>query len=229
MMRPSIIFDLDGTLIDSAPDVCRSLNKVLESLDRRPHSVDEVKSYLGQGARILMENALLTTGSVPDGACIDELTSAFLADYAKYPVVDSAIFPGVFNALDILIERGAILAICTNKPLITCNPVLEALKLDSYFKAVVCPDHVQYKKPDGRHILDTIDIIGGSVDSAIMVGDSENDIFAAIDANIPSIAVTFGYSGLPHDELGANALIDSFDQLIASIDDVLASCKKLPV
>jgi len=219
--QPTIIFDLDGTLIDSAPDVCRALNRTLRVIGRRDHAVDEVKTYLGQGARILVERALATTGEVPEDTAIDRLTEQFLADYAMNPVVDSFVFPGVLEALGQLSDRGALLAICTNKPSITCEPVLEVFGLNEFFSAIVCPDHVQHKKPDGRHILDTISLVGGSPERAIMIGDSENDIHAAINAGIPSIAVTFGYSGLPHAELGATILIDHFDQLVPAIDAIM--------
>ncbi len=223
MKNTTIIFDLDGTLIDSAPDVCRALNRTLVSYGRRSHDVEEVKEYLGQGARVLMEMALQKTGAVPPTEVIDGLTSEFLIDYAANPVVDSTIYPGVISVLDELRARGATLAICTNKPSITTAPVLERFSLESYFTAIVCPDHVENRKPHGDHIRATVDAVGGNIRHTIMVGDSENDIDAAINAGIPSIAVTFGYAHRKHDELGATALIHHFDELIESIDSIIRS------
>ncbi len=218
MNKRIILFDLDGTLIDSAPDVCRALNRVLTPYGRRPHSVQETKGYLGKGARILMLKALAATGRVPDGAEVDRMTRAFLDDYAQHPVIESKVFPGVEQSLHTLNAAGARLGICTNKPSITAAPVLDILALNQYFDVVVCGDQVEMQKPHGQHILDTITRMGGEPSSpAIMVGDSGNDIDAAIDAGIPSIAVTFGYAENPPETLGADALIDHFDQLIDTV------------
>lgn len=222
-----ILFDLDGTLIDSAPDVCLALNKVLTAYGRRPHSVDETKGYLGKGARILMEKALAHTGDVPEASEIERLTRAFLDDYAENPVVESCIFPGVEKALAELRDAGAALGICTNKPSITAAPVLERLGLNERFDVVLCGDQVENQKPHGQHILDTAARFG-SVDAAqtLMVGDSENDIHAAIDAGVPSIAVSFGYAGCAPDTLGADMVIDHFDQLVEAVDIVLATANE---
>lgn len=222
MTNRTIIFDLDGTLIDSAPDVCGALNRTLVPFGRKRHDVEDVKGYLGQGARVLMERALHKTGDVPDASMIDQLTQQFLADYANNPVIDTYVFPGVIDVLETLKAEGAQLAICTNKPGITTAPVLDALNLGSYFEAVICGDQVKNRKPSGDHILDTIRAIDGCPDNAVMIGDSENDIDAAIDAGIRSIVVTFGYTQIPHDELGAHAQISSFTELLETMDQVLA-------
>ncbi|NQV43888.1 MAG: HAD-IA family hydrolase [Rhodospirillales bacterium] len=218
----TIIFDLDGTLIDSAPDVCRALNRTLTSTGRRPHSVDEVKTYLGHGARVLMELALEQTGGTPEDDIIDTLTDTFLDDYAQHPVVDSCVFPGVFECLAELSSKGAKLSICTNKPSITAGPVLRALGLDSQFEAIVCGDQVPDRKPSGAHILAAITAVGGNPEASIMVGDSENDILAAIDLGVPSIAVTFGYAHAPYTELGAHELVDDFRYMTATIESLIA-------
>lgn len=225
MENTTIVFDLDGTLIDSAPDVCRALNRTLVPYGRRSHDVNETKEYLGQGARVLMEMALRKTGAVPTEDEIDHLTSVFLTDYAANPVVDSVIFPGVIDAITELKNRGAKLAICTNKPSITTAPVLEALGLDPYFDAIVCPDHVENRKPHGDHVRAAVRAVGGDLAQSVMVGDSENDIGAAINAGVPSVAVTFGYAHCPHDELGADALIDHFDMLIETIETIFHDAK----
>ena len=216
----AILFDLDGTLIDSAPDVCHALNHVFaaEGLPELP--VDQVKGYLGKGARILMEKAVTDCGFERPADELDRLTDAFLAYYAAHPVVHSAVFPGVFDALAGLRERGAILAICTNKPSVTTAPVLDALELTPWFGTVVCGDQVAKKKPHGGHVLDTIAACGGRSGRAIMIGDSENDIDAAIDAGVPSVAVSFGYTTRPVAELGADRIIDAFSELDAALAEL---------
>ena len=217
-----IMFDLDGTLIDSVPDICGALNRTLAKLDRRAHSVAEVASYLGSGSNLFMKKALKNTGSVPDEDTVANLTKQFLDDYAKDPVIDTVVFPGVFEALDELQNRGARLALCTNKPSAMVDPVLKLLKLDSYFETIVCGDHVENKKPHPDHILDTICSAGGDDKTpAIMIGDNVNDFRSAIDAGIPSIAVTFGYAQCAPEDLGASALIDHFDDLIPTIETVM--------
>jgi len=224
MKNHIIIFDLDGTLIDSAPDVCGALNRTLAKIDRRAHSVEEAKTYLGHGAPTLMEKALKATGDILSPEATADLTNQFLTDYADNPVIDTVVFPGVFKALDTILSRGAKLALCTNKPSITTAPVLDILKLTPYFEARVCGDQASTKKPHGDHIHETIRSAGGDKNSrAIMIGDSENDIYAAVDAGVPSIAVTFGYAlGAVHD-LGADAMINHFDDLISTIETVMVN------
>ncbi len=224
MKNHMIIFDLDGTLIDSAPDVCRALNRTLTKIGRPDHSVAEVTSYLGFGAITLMEKALQTSGTIPDKKIVAELTEQFLDDYAQYPVVETVIFPGVLKALDELQKKGARLALCTNKPSITATPVLELLKIDTYFEAIVCSDQVKNRKPHGDHIKETIKRAGGNdTTRAIMIGDSESDINSAIHAGIPSVAVTFGYAHGTPQSLGASAMIDHFDDLVGTIETVMAN------
>jgi phosphoglycolate phosphatase len=223
MKNHMIIFDLDGTLIDSAPDVCRALNRTLTKIGRRDHTIAEVTSYLGFGAITLMEKALQTSGTLPDKETITDLTDQFLADYADNPVVDTVIFPGVLAALDQLQDNGARLALCTNKPSVTTAPVLELLNIDQYFQAIVCSDQVSNRKPHGDHIIDTISRAGGNeATRAIMIGDSESDINSAIHAGIPSVAVTFGYAHGTPQSLGATAMIDHFNELVTTIETVMA-------
>ncbi|MEQ8667322.1 MAG: phosphoglycolate phosphatase [Rhodospirillales bacterium] len=214
---PAILFDLDGTLIHSAPDVCHAVNHVFEAEGMAPLTVDQVKGYLGKGARILMEQAVTDNGHRRDAEALDRMTDDFLEFYAAHPVVHSTVFPGVFDVLGSLRDRGAILAICTNKPSVTTAPVLDALELTPWFDTIVCGDQVTDKKPHGGHVLETIAACGGSRNRAVMIGDSENDIDAAIHAGVPSVAVSFGYTNKPVRELGADRVIDSFAELDAAL------------
>jgi len=220
MSSPTILFDLDGTLIHSAPDVCHAVNYAMESEGFPLLTVEQVQGYLGFGARILIERALSREGHQSAEEIIDRVTDSFLASYRANPVIDTAVFPGVLDALAGLRRRDAQLAICTNKPAITCGPVLQVLGLDQMFDAIVCGDQVANKKPHGDHIRETVVACAGDLGRAIMIGDSENDIGAAKDAGIPSIAVSFGYAAGSPGDLGANAVIDHFDQLIETIDRI---------
>jgi len=216
----ALIFDLDGTLIDSAPDVRASMNRVLAGLGRRELTLEETKDMVGWGGRVLTEKALAKTGEAGSNTDVDIAFKEFLSTYAQHPADHSVVFPGVLPVLDELKAAGVRLAICTNKPTATTPPVLEALGLSQYFDVVSCGDAVPHKKPDGRHVRLVVEEMGATLETAAIVGDSENDISAGIDAGIRSVAVTFGYAHVPHDELGANALIDNFLDLPQALRDI---------
>jgi len=216
----SIIFDLDGTLIDSAPDVCASVNRALETMGRPSISVDDTKSLVGFGARILVEKALQITGLPGTEDDIDVLLSGFLDSYRQNPSEHTTIFPGVCEALERYTQAGTLIGICTNKPEATCFPVLEALDLRRFFFTVICGDTLEFRKPDPRHVFHTLDAMGASRDTAIFVGDSEADIEAAKNAGLPSVLVTFGYCHVPFDSLGADVVIDHFDDLDEALNSI---------
>lgn len=209
----ALIFDLDGTLVDSAPDICNAANRALGANGRRELTLEEVKVLIGKGARELIKRALELTGAPGTEEKIDQIHQAFIATYADHPADNTTVFPGVIEALENLEADGVAMGLCTNKPTKTTPPVLDALGLTRFFKVVSCGDAVPHKKPDGRHVRLVVEELGATVETSVMVGDSENDIFAAIDAGVKSIAVTFGYAHAPAEELGANALIDHFDKL----------------
>ncbi len=221
----ALIFDLDGTLIDSAPDVCASVNRVLAADGRRALTLDEAKDMVGWGGRVLVEKALaLTTGApgtekATEGE-IDDALNGFLETYAAHPVEHSIVFPGVIEVLDQFKANGVAMGLCTNKPKATTGPVLDAMGLGGYFTAIACGDAVPHRKPDGRHVLHVIEELGASVETSAMIGDSESDITAAINARIKSVAVTFGYAHVPMDELGADALIDTFKDLPRALEQI---------
>ena len=136
----AVLFDLDGTLVDSVPDVRWSLNQALAAEGRDAVSIDKVKDYVGQGARQLAERALVDTGGMRDDAQHQRLLDGFLTTYRNNPVQFTTVFPGVFEALARLQARGTKLAICTNKPDITTWPVLRSLGFDKIFPVVLCGD-----------------------------------------------------------------------------------------
>jgi phosphoglycolate phosphatase len=216
----ALIFDLDGTLIDSAPDVRASINRVLTGMERRELTLKETKDMVGWGGRVLAEKALAKTGAAGTEADIDRTLEGFLATYAQHPADHSAVYPGVVAALDGFQAAGVRMGLCTNKPTATTPPVLEALGLAHYFDVVLCGDAVPHKKPDGRHVLLAVEQLGATLGTAAMVGDSESDITAANNAGVRSVAVTFGYAHVPCDQLGADALIDHFDDLAQALADI---------
>jgi phosphoglycolate phosphatase len=213
----ALIFDLDGTLIDSALDVCASVNRVLAGMGRRELTLEESKDMIGWGGRVLLEKALAKTGDAGTPEDTDHALEAFLTTYADHPADHTTVFPGVIEALESLKAVGVKMAICTNKPMATTTPVLEAMGLNGFFDVVSCGDAVPHKKPDGRHVLHCVEQLGATPETTIMVGDSENDIRAAIDAGVRSVCVTFGYAHVPLEEIGADALIDHFDDLAGAL------------
>ncbi len=211
MIFDGIVFDLDGTLIDSVHDMRANLNLVLEGIGRRPLTTDETKGGIGHGARVLVEKALEQTGIAGSAGEIDRCLREFLDLYARNPVQLTPVFPGVLDVLGRLRADGVGLGICTNKPEATTRAVLDGLSLSGYFQAVACGDKVPHRKPDGRHVLLTMEMMGAR--SAVMVGDSEADMAAARNACIPVIAVAYGYRHCPADDLDSDVLIDSFTDL----------------
>jgi len=219
----ALVFDLDGTLIDSAPDVCAAVSRALTAEGRRTLTVDETKRMLGSGGRALVERALALTGDPGTANDIERALRAFLATYAANPVEHTKVFPGVHDVLTQLQGSGVRLGICTNRPTATTAPVLRALDLDGYFTVVSCGDAVPHRKPDGRHVLDVVTRLGTHRDAAAMIGDNENDINAARDAGVRSVVVTFGYAHAPAATLGADALIDRFEDLPDALSRIAAT------
>jgi phosphoglycolate phosphatase len=221
----ALIFDLDGTLIDSAPDVCAAVNRSLASHGRRAITLPEAKALIGQGGRVLAERSLALTGRPGTPGEIESLLKAFLATYAERPVEHTVVYPRAREALQFFRAEGVRLAVCTNKPKATTVPVMAALDLDGLFDVVSCGDQVPYRKPDARHVLGVVEQLGATPATTALIGDSENDIAAARAAGVPSIAVTFGYAHVPHAELGADALIDNFEELSEALRSIAAKRK----
>ena len=198
MPQSPILFDLDGTLIDSAPGVAWSLNQALAEEGRDALTVDRVKDLVGKGAVYLVADALKDTGGMIDEAQRDRVKTRFLDIYSRHPLQDTHLFAGALDVLQQLRDDAVPMALCTNKPKITTMPVLDAFGIAEFFSVVLCGDEVPHSKPDGRHLHATLDAMGHAGARAIMVGDSENDILAAHDAGLPSICVSFGYCHMPY-------------------------------
>jgi phosphoglycolate phosphatase len=212
-----IVFDLDGTLVDSAGDITASLNHALVALGRPRVTPESVRAMVGHGGRALLERALGESGGIEDGM-VDRGLSLFLDYYAEHIAVHTRPFPGLEPLLDRLCAHHDALAVCTNKTERLARQLLAALGWDQRFAAVLGADSRPWKKPDPRHLHATIAAAGGV--RALFVGDSRTDAETARAAGIPLILVTMGYSTEPLDRLGADALIDAyagFDAAMAAI------------
>ncbi|MBC7952347.1 MAG: phosphoglycolate phosphatase [Rhodospirillaceae bacterium] len=209
-----VVLDLDGTLIDSVPDVAHALNCLLAEEGRRLLTMDEVKGLVGEGVTVLMEGAYAATGATVAGAELSAAIARYQDFYARDPATHTIVFPQVRETLERLAAEGVALGICTNKPYRITGLVLEALGLAPLFRAVTGGDNLPFRKPDGRHILATVEMMGLTPDSVLYVGDSITDVRAARDAKIPVVAVAWGYADEGGAEaLGADAVIDDFSAI----------------
>jgi phosphoglycolate phosphatase len=216
-LTPIAVFDLDGTLADTAPDLIGTLNVILERESLPPVRLEDAREMIGAGARALVERGFEAARRELTPAKSDQLYRDFLAHYADNLCVESRLFPGVPEALDDLVARGFRLAVCTNKVEGHSRRLLEGLGLASRFAAICGRDTFPYFKPDPRHLTLTVAEAGGDPARAIMVGDSRTDIATAKAAAIPVVAVTFGYTDQPVRELDPDVAIDGFDELIGAV------------
>jgi phosphoglycolate phosphatase len=212
--RNVLIFDLDGTLIDSAPDLHRSLNAVLAEQGRAPVALADIRAMVGDGAAKLVERGFADTGNVVESAALPELVQRFLLHYSAGRHALTAVFPGVAETLALLQERGCRLGVCTNKPYGPTMEILALLGLTGFFGAVTGGDSLPVRKPDPGHLLGTLDLLGAAAEHAVMIGDSANDVAVARAAGVPALVVRYGYTRTPVEELGADAIIERFDDII---------------
>lgn len=208
----TVVFDLDGTLIDTAPDLVRCTNHVLTSKGLPAVESTVVRAAISHGARAMIHEGLRSHGIEETPAELDRLYRLFLDHYADTIADESRPFPGLLDTLDRLEAQGAKLAVCTNKIEKNSLRLLELLGLRSRFAAIAGFDTFAVSKPHPDHLLLTIDRAGGDRRRAIMVGDSATDIDTAKAANVPVIAVSFGYTPTPVRELGPDAVIDHYDE-----------------
>nr|WP_247749773.1 MULTISPECIES: HAD family hydrolase [unclassified Rhizobium] len=210
---PTVVFDLDGTLVDTAPDLVASLNHTIAALDLQPVGYNDLSYLVGHGAKTMIERACKLGGYDLEEKDMPPLMERFIDFYGKTMPGDSKPYPGLVAALDRLRAEGFALAVCTNKMEALAVTLLQKLRLDHYFATIVGGDTFPVRKPDGQHILGTIDKAGGDATRAIMVGDSINDILAARNAAVPSIAVPFGYSDVEIASLSPNHIIQHYEEL----------------
>jgi phosphoglycolate phosphatase len=212
----TIVFDLDGTLVDTAPDLTASLNYALGRLGRPAVPAESVRHMVGHGSRKLLERGLAATGAMTP-ELIEAGVPHFLEYYRDHIADGSRPWPGVEAALDALDAAGSRMAICTNKPIRLSEALVSALGWSDRFAAVLGYDSVPRPKPDAGHLLATIAAAGGEEGDAVFVGDSITDVQTARNAGVPVVALSFGFSDRPAAELGADLLIDHFDALIPAL------------
>ncbi|MFO7482042.1 phosphoglycolate phosphatase [Oceanibaculum nanhaiense] len=213
MSRTALAFDLDGTLIDSAPDLCAALNRLLTELDRPPVTLAQVKGFIGDGVRLLVGRALTATG---DEAPEDETArhvARFLDIYEAIPATPAQLYPGVDETLARLKADGFRLGLCTNKPQQATDILLPQLGLGGVFDCVVGGDALPVRKPDAGHLQAVLDRLGGIRADSAMIGDNENDAAVAAGCGVPFIAMAYGYPRVPVAELGAALVLERFADL----------------
>ncbi|THF54132.1 HAD family hydrolase [Allorhizobium terrae] len=213
MSKPTIVFDLDGTLIDTAADLVASLNYTIAAAGLDPVGTDDLNHLVGHGARVMIERAFALRDRPLTEDELSPLLDRFIAHYQANMPGESQPYPGLIDTLDRFEAAGYRLAVCTNKMEGLARPLLDGLGLTRYFAAITGGDTFAVRKPDAQHLLGTIEKAGGDPQRAIMVGDSRNDILVAQNANIPSIAVPFGYSDVAVVTLNPTIVINHFDEM----------------
>jgi phosphoglycolate phosphatase len=221
MASPLIVFDLDGTLVDTAPDLVATLNIILARQGLPPVGYEAARNMVGGGARVMLERGLAAAGCNLPAAAIDGLTRDFIEHYAAHIADTSRPFPGVEEALDQLAECGFQLSVCTNKLEWLSVRLLDALGLSPRFSAICGADTFGIAKPNPAILRRTIERTSASVADAIMVGDSLTDIATARAAQVPVIAVDFGYSDTPIAQLSPDWVISHFGDLPAAVQSLL--------
>jgi phosphoglycolate phosphatase len=220
----TIAFDLDGTLVDTAPDLIATLNHILTEEGIAPLPFEAARPFIGHGARRLLEKGLHAQGQAPEEKHLDALLVRFIDHYRQHSADLSSPFPGVVEALTTLKTAGARLAVCTNKLTFLSVPILDALDLAPFFDSIIGADLAPAPKPDPRHLMKAVETAGGRIDRAIMVGDASPDAGAARAAGAKLILVSFGYTEIPAADLKPDRLIDHYDQLIEACIALLSPC-----
>ena len=215
-MTRFMVFDLDGTLADTAPDLAAAVNRLMVSRGLAEHSVPAVAAMVGDGVRVLIERAFAAHGRTPDATAQREYT----ADYSAHAVIATRLYPGVAPALDALIAHDWRLAVCTNKPQAASRTLLAALGIGDRFAAIGGGDSFAVHKPDPEHLRLTLLAAGGVPERALMVGDGRNDIAAAAGLGMRCIFAAWGY-GQPGWATGAAAIADSFGEIPALAERLL--------
>jgi phosphoglycolate phosphatase len=217
----TIAFDLDGTLVETAPDLIGTLNRMLAARDIPEMPVEAAQHLVGHGALALLRHGFQEAGAAWDEGQAPALLEEFLADYLANIAVHSRPYDGVVGTLERLAARGAILCVATNKRTDLSLLLLDRLDLTRHFAAIVGPDKVSARKPSGAHLIEAVRMAGGDPARAVMVGDAPPDVGAAKNAGLPCIVVTYGYTPIAPAELGGDVLIDAFAQLETAIDRLI--------
>jgi phosphoglycolate phosphatase len=223
MNAPTIVFDLDGTLVDTAPDLVETLNVIFARERLAPLPYEIARNLVGGGAKAMIARGVEAEGRVFPPAKLDQLFADFITYYSEHLADRSRPFPGVTDALDVLAARGCQFAVCTNKLERLSMLLLNELKLADRFVAICGQDTFGVQKPNPEILRRTIAAAGGTLQGAVMIGDSITDVRTARAAGVPIIAVDFGYSERPIAEFSPDRTICHFTELPASVAAVLSA------
>jgi phosphoglycolate phosphatase len=223
----TIVFDLDGTLVDTAPDLINALNFILDREGLPPVPLHAARNMIGAGARRLLERGLELEGRSVESMDINRLTSDFIDHYAAHIADFSRPFEGLESALDDLETRGYRFAVCTNKLEWLSKLLLDRLGLSARFSAICGADTFEVSKPDPALLRQTVTRAGGQLSSAIMVGDAGPDIGVARRAGIPVIGVEFGYTEVPIADLKPDRVIGHMKELPAAVASLMLDRKTI--
>lgn len=224
MRGATVVFDLDGTMIDTSGDLTAALNHLLAKMGLPATSAGMVGATAGAGARAMIEKAATALNRHLDPAEMDPLVDDFIAYYSDHIAVNSKPFPGFEEALAWLASEGARLAVCTNKREDLAIKLLRELDLERHFHAIIGGNTLAVRKPDPGHLAGAIAAAGGVLNRSVMVGDSKADIAAARGAGVPVIAVSFGYADEPVANLQPDYIIHHFEELRPALKALLPGC-----
>ena len=214
----TVIYDLDGTLIDSAKDMQVAVSRVLADHGLPPVTEDDVRIFMGQGSKVTMNKAFTKYGKTLDDEALSAATREFVRYYEADPVGHTTAFAGVAEVVRRFGKLGLKQGVCTNKFERPSRMILEHLKLMPPITDLAGADTFPVRKPDPRHILMLLERMGRTPDRAVMIGDSIHDVEAAHAAGLPAVLVSWGYTAKPASELGAEAVIERFDALPQALE-----------
>ncbi len=215
----TVLFDLDGTLVDSAADLAIATDQMLETLGRRPAGEANIRQWVGNGSPVLVRRALAGqhdfSKAPVDEAEFQRAMALFLSIYAETNGQHATVYPGVETLLHALSEQGCRMGVVTNKPEAFTDPLLEQMGLAHWFDISVSGDTLEVKKPAPEPLLHAMNKLNGTLTTTLMVGDSVTDVHAAKNAGMQVVAVRYGYNfGEPIDSLGAEIVVDSLAELL---------------
>ena len=221
MATPALVFDLDGTLVDTAPDLLGALNAALIGEGRRAVDLADLRHLVGHGARAMLVEAMRMTGEAATPERLPGLFDAFIVHYRSHIAAESRPFPGVEATLETLFRDGARMGILTNKPEELTNLLIPALNLSRFFRAIHGAGRLEVVKPDARVFHHVLEEMGGVGSGSVMIGDSATDVATARAAGVPVIVLSYGYTPVPAGELGADRVTGDFSDVPRLVRELL--------
>ncbi len=216
-----IVFDLDGTLVETAPDLHRATNEIMRQEGLAEVDLAKTRAFVGQGAKALIKRGAALSDVTFSEEKLDQLTQQFIDIYQSDIAAKSYLYKNVEAALDALESEGAQFCVCTNKKTHLAIKLLETLNIAERFKSIVGADSAIHKKPHQQHYLQAIEEANGNPQKSIMIGDSISDVGAARNAGAPVVIVSFGYTDIAPRDLGPDAIIDNYSELVDTIRSIV--------